>query len=500
MTLEFDVLETTVLEIHDAMEAGEVTSRELVEQYLERIEAYDRDGPELNAIITVNPDARERADELDEKFTENGFVGPLHGVPVLVKDQAETAGITTTFGSEAFDDYVPERNATIVTNLEEAGAIVLAKTNLPDWASSWFGTSSVIGRTKNPYALDRDPGGSSAGTGAGVAANLGTVGIGEDTGGSIRLPSSFCNLFGIRVTTGLISRTGLAPLVTRQDTAGPMARTVRDMALLLDVLVGYDADDEWTAATELARVEGSYVDHLDEAGLEGARIGVLRDAFGSDDDPNAAPVNDVVEQALEELVDAGAELVDPVSVPDLMGQIEETMLYVLQSKHDLDQFLADREDAPVGSVEEIYESGQYYEGLDLLEAIAEGPADPADEPGYWRKVAAQGSFRRDLLYTIADHDLDAILFPDVQVVPPTDAELGETYTTATFPTNTVIGAQTLCPAVSIPGGFTDDGVPVGVELLGRPYDEPRLLELAYAYEQAVDPRRSPETAPALGEE
>lgn len=496
MSDQFKLIEATVSDIHDAMAEGDLTSRELVERYLDRIEAYDRGGPELNGIVTVNPDALERAERLDEAFSTDGPVGPLHGIPVLVKDQAETEGITTTFGSAAFEDYVPESDATIVRKLKDAGAIVLAKTNLPDWAASWFGYSSALGQTKNPYALDRDPGGSSAGTAAGVAANLGTIGIGEDTGGSIRVPASFCNLYGIRVTTGLVSRTGLSPLVKRQDTAGPIARTVEDMARLLDVIVGYDADDEWTGANALDDTE-SYVDHLDRDALDGARLGVLRDVFG--DQPDAEPVNEVVEEALETMEAAGAELVDPVEIPDVQDQIEETSLYVLQSKHDVDEFLAARDAAPVDSIEELYESGQYHHLLDLFEDLAEGPADPTDDPEYWRKVAAQESLRRDIAAVHAEHDLDALVFPDVQTVPPTQEWLHDGIDTAAYPTNTVIGSQSSCPAVSMPAGFTDDGLPVGVELLGTPHAEPRLLELAASYEAAAETRRPPESAPSLTE-
>ena len=493
----FELVETTVAEIHEAMEAGEVTSEKLVKQYLERIEAYDRNGPELTSIVTVNQDATEQAAELDQKFSESGMVGPLHGIPILVKDQAETADIPTTFGSTAFEDYVPNEDATIVKKLKEAGAVVLAKTNLPDWASSWFGYSSALGQTKNPYALNRDPGGSSAGTGAGVAANLGTIGIGEDTGGSIRVPASCCNLYGIRVTTGLVSRTGLSPLVKRQDTAGPMARTVEDMARLLDVIVGYDPDDRWTGAATLSQIKGSYTDHLNQNALDGARLGILRDVFG--DGPNATPVTKTVEDALERMEAAGADLIDPIKIPNIDEQIEETALYILQSKHDLNEFLATREDAPMGSVEEIYESRSYHELLDLFEGIAKGPTDPTDEPEYWRKVAAQESLRRDIVYAHADNDLDAIVFPDVQVVPPTQEELAEGISTAEYPTNTVIGSQSSCPAISMPAGFTDEGLPVGVELLGTPYAEPRLIELAAAYEATSDMRRSPESAPELSQ-
>jgi Asp-tRNA(Asn)/Glu-tRNA(Gln) amidotransferase A subunit family amidase len=494
-----DITEATIDDIHVAYEGGELTCRELVEAYLDRIEAYDENGPALNAIVTVNPNARARADELDAAFDESGFVGPLHGVPIVVKDQVETAGITTTFGSEAFADYVPTENATLVTRLEDAGAVILAKTNLPDWATSWFGYSSVIGRTKNPYDLDRDPGGSSSGTGAAVAANLGTVGIGEDTGGSIRLPAAYTNLFGIRVTPGLLPRTGMSPLVVSQDTPGPMARTAKELAQVLDATVGYDAADEYTAVNELTEAAGHYTDSLDANALAGARIGVLRDLFGDRDAPDSGPVTRKVDEAVETMADAGAELVDPVSIPNLGEHFEATLLYIAQSKRDLNEFFAAREDAPVGSVSELYESGQYHEVLDLFIGIAEnGPEDPTDDPGYWEAVAAQSAFQRAVLNVYAAHDLDVLLCPDAQVIPPTAAaiEAGE-LDTMTFPTNTILASQSGLCAVSVPAGLTDDGHPVGVELIGKPYDESTLLSLAHSFEQVAPARVPPATTPPL---
>jgi len=493
----FDLVEATIDDIHEAMKAGDVTSRELVNGYLERIERYDRNGPELNGIVTVNDAAPERATELDELREREGMVGPLHGIPVLVKDQAETEDLRTTFGSEACTDYVPASDATIVSRVKEAGGIVLAKTNLPDFAAAYFSRSSALGQTKNPYDTSRDPGGSSAGTGSGVAANLGVVGIGEDTGGSIRVPAANCNLFGIRVTTGLISRSGFSPIVPRQDTPGPMAMTVTDMARLLDVLVGYDPADEWTGVTAATDVD-SYTDHLDEDGLADARIGVLRDQFGSDDDPDAAPVNALVEERLDQFREAGAELVDPVSIANVEERIQDTEVYGYYGTIHLNAFLEERGDIPYDSVREICDAGAYHDSLVLLEAIADlDDVVPEEELDFWRKSLGQESFRRDVMETFARDDLDAILFPDVRVLPPKIAALGETYTTANFPTNTPIGAQSQCPAVSVPGGFTDDGCPVGIELLGKPHREERLVELAYAYEQAVDPRRPPESTPAL---
>ncbi|WP_083252396.1 amidase [Haladaptatus sp. W1] len=498
----FELLETTIDQIHHAYEEGDLDSRELVDSYLERIEAYDQTGPEIQSIITINPAVRERAEELDQAVEESGnLVGSLHGIPVVVKDQIKTKGITTTFGSIAFEDYVPEQSATIVERLNDAGAIVLAKTNLPDWATSWFAFSSVLGRTKNPYALDRDPGGSSSGTGAAVAANFASVGIGEDTGGSIRLPASFTNLFGLRVTPGLISRMGMSPLVISQDTAGPMTRTVKDAALLLDVLAGYDSADPYTVTNELTHVDGTYVDQLSEDGLDGARIGILRDKFGDDSDPDAEPVNRLVEETIELMSDAGADIVDPVQIGDIDYYVEETSLYLVQSKRDINDFLTNQVDAPVDSVEEIYEQELYHELLDLLEGIAEGPADPEDDPDYWRKIVLQDTFQRILLNTFAEHQLDAVLCPDVQVVPPKADEVRSgALDTLTFPTNTVIASQAGCCAMSVPAGVTDEGLPVGVELIGKPYDEATLLKLAYAYEQTADPRVVPDTTPALESE
>jgi len=499
MTDTFELIETTIDDVHDAMEAGEITSRELVERYLARIEEFDRNGPELNGIVTVNEEAPDRAAELDERMDDGEFVGPLHGIPVLVKDQAETAGLRTTFGSEACTDYVPRSDATIVSQIKDAGGIVLAKTNLPDFAAAYFGRSSELGQTKNPYDLERDPGGSSSGTGSSVAANLGVVGVGEDTGGSIRVPSANCNLFGIRVTTGLVSRTGLSPIVVRQDTAGPMARTVTDMARLLDTLVGYDPEDDWTSANARTDVD-SYTDYLDEDGLEGKRIGVLRERFGSDDDPNAAPVSSLVEERLEQFREAGAELVDPVSIPDVDEQIQDTEVYEYYATIHLNAFLAERNNIPYDSVREICEDGKYHDALVLLEAIADMDVVPEEELEFWRQSLSQESFRRDIMNTFAADDLDAILFPDVQIIPPKIAELGDKYTTANYPTNTPIAAQSQCPAVSVPAGLTDEDCPVGIELLGKPHHEHELVEMAYAYEQVADPRQSPGSAPALDAE
>ena len=487
----FQLKEATIDSVHFAMKSGEVTSRELVEMYLDRIESYDKSGPEINSIININTKALEEAGELDRYFEETGkFKGSLHGIPILVKDQVETKDITTTFGSEAFQSYVPEEDATAIQRLRKEGAIILAKTLLPDFATSWFAFSSAGGETKNPYDLTRDPGGSSSGSAAGVAANFGTVAIGEDTGGSIRLPASFNNIFGVRVTTGLISRNGMSPLVNFQDTAGPMTRTVKDAAILLDTLVGYDETDSFTVSSLYSKEAGNYATGLTDNVSNGTRIGILREAFGSEDNPESAQVNEVVNQAIVKMEESGATVIDPIAIPDLENYNNETALYLTQSKHDIDKFIKRKSDR---SIDDIFESNQYHPLLDLFKGIVGGPKNPEDDPNYYRQLKAQDEFKREIENVMAKNELDAILFPDVQILPPTKKELhDEKWTVLTFPTNTLISSQTGLPSISMPGGFTKEGLPVGVQILGKSFDEATLLKIAHSYEQYAKPRKGPE--------
>jgi len=491
---EFPVEEVTVEGIHAALRAGELTCRGLVGAYLRRIETYDRAGPRLNAILTVNPAAGDRAGELDAELARTGeLAGPLHGVPILVKDCIETAGITTTFGSVAVGDYRPRHDATVVRKLHEAGAIVLAKTTLADFTASWFSYSSRSGDTRNPYDLDRDAGGSSAGSAAGVAANLGAVALGTDCGGSIRVPASFNSLVGVRTTPGLVSRAGCSVLVALQDTVGPLARTVADAAAVLDVLVGYDPADPYTSEYAIAGSPRSYRAQLAPDALEGARVGVVRNAFGPDDDPEASAVNAVVDQAVAAMRRAGASLVDVV-IPRLHEEIEGTSMYRARTKHDIDAFLAARPELPVRSMREIHARGLYDERVDLIDAVVEGPDDPERDVDYLRRFAARARFTRTVVNLMAAEGLAALAYPSVQVLPP--RRVGSRWTTLTFPTNTVIASQAWMPAVSLPAGFTAAGVPVGLELTAKPYDEATLLRLAYAFEQATQHRRPPELSRA----
>ncbi|MEV7085813.1 amidase [Streptomyces sp. NPDC093085] len=504
----FTLDEATVADVHAAYRAGTLTARALVRAYLDRIAALDTvggGGPGLNSVLAVNAAALADADALDERLRATGeFAGPLHGIPVVLKDQIETAGLTTTYGSQTAREHVPERDATIVSALREAGAVILAKTTMPDFATSWHSTSSVSGLTRNPYALDRDAGGSSSGTATAVAANLATVGIGEDTGGSIRLPASFCNLVGVRVTPGLISRAGMSPLVETQDTPGPMTRTVTDAALLLDVLAGYDPADPYTATAAIAanraagdrsaRNRSTYRDALAPDALRGARIGVLRQAFGDAGDPEAEAVNTVIAAALERIAAAGAELVD-VEIPELDHYVAYTSVYFSRSRADLDAFLAGRPGIQATSVAQVYEDGLAHPNLDLFAGIATGPAHPDDDPEYPRRLAARERFQREIIGVMAAHGVDALCFPDVRIAAPSHADvLASRWTCLEFPTNTVIASQFLMPSVTVPAGFTTDGLPVGLELMALPYHEADMLGLAYGVERATAARRAP--APA----
>lgn len=488
----FEIEELTIADMHAHLKDGSLTVRGLVEAYIERIEAIDRSGPALNSIITVNPIALEEADRLDAHFAKTGeFLGALHGVPVVVKDQAETKDMMTTFGSIAQDGYQPKDDATVVKKMKDAGAIILAKTALPDFATSWFGFCSKQGETKNPYVLAHDPGGSSSGTAAAVAANLGLVGVGEDTGGSIRLPASFSNLVGVRVTPGLISRNGMSPLVVFQDTAGPMARTVTDAALLLDAMVGYDPADEYTTAAVIANHKGSYADAMDENSLNGARLGVIRNAYGPNENAESAEVNGIVDVALEKAKEAGATLID-IEIPDLMDHILETSLYGTHSRHDINKFLASREDMPTKSLEEVKKNGTYDPVLDLLIGIFEGPEHPEDDPDYFRKLAARDKFQRLVAGIVAKNNLDAMVFPCIQVLPPSKQDIRDgKHQVLTFPTNTLIASQTWMPSICLPAGFSKKGLPVGMELVVLPYHEPDLFRLGYAFEQVNNVRRAP---------
>ena len=507
----FGVVEATVGEIHDAIEAGEITVAWLVDRYLARIEAYDED---LNAILTVNEDAHERARQLDDRFEKEGFTGPLHGIPVVLKDNTDTHDLPTTLGAPGLAEAIPSRDAFVVERLREAGAVILAKANLQELSLGVDTISGLGGETQNAYALDRRPSGSSGGTAAAVAANLGAIGTGTDTCSSNRSPPAFHSLVGLRPTRGLISRTGIGPLSETQDTAGPITRTVVDAARMLDVMAGYDPADSVTAKSAGNLPEDGYLAHLDPNGLDGARIGVVREFFGLHDEdsaseavggqstpeaageesaPEAAAAEEVtaaVEGALAEMEAAGATIVDPVEIID-RELLDTARVIHYEFARDLDQYLADRGEIPYDTLAELVEDGGL--GSEIESRITEGgyldvDAEALDEnTGYLRRLQRRRRIEVDTLARMADQDLDALAYPP-STIPPVEIPEKQPFEEL----NCELAAHTGLPALVFPAGFTDDGLPVGIELLGRPFSESQLFELAYAYEQETHHRQPPE--------
>ena len=345
--------------------------------------------------------------------------------------------------------------------------------------------------TLNPYDITRETGGSSAGTGAAIAANYGLVGVGEDTGGSIRVPASFCNLVGLRPTVGLVSRTGLSPLVKTQDTPGPMTRCVRDAALMLDVLAGYDPKDPYTATAVITGhpAGGSYSAHLSETVLSRARIGVLNSVFGPESDAECASVNKVIRNALSQFT-TGTILVD-IEIPNLSHYLGFTSTYMSRSRYDIDNFLANHPIIKGVTVDSIHTSKQFHRSLPLFNRLGTGLKHPYEDPHYAARLDEREDFQRTVIGIMAEHKLDAIAYPSVQIPAPTVEDVVGTRFTDSFPTNTSIGSQLRQPAISVPVGFTENGLPVGLELLGMPYSEQKLLELAYGVEALMKARKSP---------
>ncbi|KAJ9633875.1 hypothetical protein H2204_006661 [Knufia peltigerae] len=497
MALQFR--ELTISKAHDGYGSGNFTARQVVEYYLDRIQRLDKDasGPNLNSILAVSSTALAEADALDTHLkSTSSLKGSLHGIPVVIKDQADTADLTTTYGSIVAKYNVPKEDAALVAKLKAAGAIVLAKTTMPDWATSWHSTSSVSGVTKNPYDLTRDPGGSSSGTGTAVAADLGLVGIGEDTGGSIRLPSFFCGLVGLRCTPGTISRFGLSPLLVPQDTPGPMCRTVTDAALMLDVLAGFDERDPYTATAVISGPPkgGSYAANLSVGKIKSARLGILEGTLGPESDPACRSVNKVFNDTLQTLQDNGTTLVN-VQLPDLAQILSLTFTYPQRSRSDLDAWFA-RHAFLKTDTKTIHDSKQYHPALDLFEDIALGPVTPERDPTFTSRLLARDRLQQAVVSLVAKYELDALAFPDCQIAAPLLKDvLAQRWLAGKFPTNTLVASQSLMPAISVPAGLTQDGagpsLPVGLELLGLPYREQTLLELAYGVEQIVAGRQPP---------
>lgn len=481
----FDAMEKSIEDLQRAMQSGQITSRQLVDIYLARIAQYDNQGPALNAIKAVNPRAREAADALDAERAGRGPRGLLHGIPVLVKDNYETIEMPTTAGSIALAAFHPARDAFMVQRLKAAGAVILAKTNMHELAAGITSVGSGFGQVKNPYDLDRNPGGSSGGTGAGTAANFAAAGMGSDTCGSIRNPASQNNLVGLRGTRGLSSRTGIVPLSSTQDIGGPIARTISDLAIMLDATVGSDPADASTSASA-GHIPASYRAGLRADALSGARIGVIRSLFGTAGEDQE--VSAIVQKAIDTLKKAGAEVTE-TPIPGLDDLLRDSSMINADFKFDLAEYLAKSGDAPVRSLGEILDRGLFHTALEStfrLRNAVESRESDASRRARIKRIA----IRQAVEAALEEHRLVALVYPTLRRKP---ARIGE----GQGPSNCQLSASSGLPALGVPAGFTDDGLPVGMDLLGGAFKEQDLLSLGYSIEQILNLRRAPFSTPGL---
>jgi amidase len=485
--------EATVDSIHAAYAAGELTCVALVQSCLARIEAYDQQGPALRALLTVNPEALRIAAEMDRQFrASGGRVGPLHGIPLILKDNLDTQDLATSGGNVAMRAFRPAADAFTVARLRQAGALILAKANLQEFARGGISISSLGGQVLNPYDLTRTPGGSSGGTGAAIAAGFAVLGVGSDTGQSIRSPASACSLVGVRPTRGLVSRSGLIPNSLTQDEVGPITRTVKDAARMLDVMAGYDPTDPVTALG-VGRQPVSYVAVLDAASLKGARIGVMSNLSGGE--ARHAEVNAVMEQVVRNMQEQGA-LVQRFELPGYDALAARVATDRHEASAAMERYFADR-DAPFASLRQVVESRTASPAIQQAMEAELALEGGLNDPDYTNRMLTRDTLRLAVLVAMADLGLDAVLYPlqRVLVAPVGESEQPER--------NGALSHGTGLPAVTFPAGFSAStpsaplGVPVGAELLGREFSEGLLLSLAHAYEQAWPARKPPLGTPPL---
>jgi amidase len=480
-----DLLELSISDIHESFQNGKFTSQELVQAYLDRIEKMDS---AINSISMVNPHAMEMAKALDEEFRQTKTLRPLHGIPLIVKDNINTKGLPTTAGSLSLQDFYPEEDAFIIKKLVAAGAIILAKSNMAEWAfSPMHSESSTVGITRNPYNLDYVPAGSSGGTGASIASNFGTIGLGTDTGNSIRGPSSHNALVGFRTTLGLVSREGIVPLYLRNDVVGPMCRTVEDAVKVLEVIAGYDPKDPITLYSE-GKTPFNYTQYLDREGLKGARIGVLGNLV--EDNPDDE-VYALFEKALFDMEEQGAEIIQNVKIDDFDKLSQDQWCPTFQV--DLEDFLKTyvKRDT-VQSLEDIMRIGSNsaytkdrMERLSTNTLRRENPAIPCgDAYTDIRRVA----FREAIENKMDELQLDALVYPSWNNKPARIAFYEEEYK---GDNSQIISPHTGQPAFTVPMGYTSENLPAGIQFLGRMFDEGVLIKLTYSYEQATKHRKSP---------
>lgn len=496
MSTPFDLTTASIADINAAFDAGALTSERLVELYLERINAYDEDGPRINAVLALNEAAIATARALDAERAKSGPRSPLHGIPVLLKDVFDTYDMPTTGGYLPLQGVVPPRDATIVKRLREAGAVMLAKVNQSDWYASpdTMASSTIGGSTLNPFALDRTPGWSSAGTGAGLAAHFGTVGLGSETGFSIRTPTSDSNLFGLSTTSGLISRAGQMWSYITGERGGPMAHSVYDLAVTLDVIAGFDSADLWTANSLGKMPMKPYASFLDPDGLNGARVGVLKEAW--DFSPVEPAAVALAKRAIAVFAQHGASVFDPVALDiDLPAYLDANLFPSTHERiHAIDEYLARQgPDYPFQNASQLLLETEMPIREQDRQAI-EHPVDLDRDPKFRATLEGRTRLREAVVDLMDRWGLDALIYPHklhgpLKIGHKDDPERA-------YRPNQMSPVAGL-PAFIVPMGFTEDGLPVGLEILGRPWSEPTLIKLASGFEAVTDNRRVPVSTPPL---
>jgi Asp-tRNA(Asn)/Glu-tRNA(Gln) amidotransferase A subunit family amidase len=492
----FQIEEATVASIQQALRDKSLTCHALIQAYLDRIDAYDHKGPSLDAILALNPNALTEADRRDADYARSGPVGPLHCIPLVLKDNHNTADLPTTGGSAALAGAQPKTDAFIVARLRKAGGIILGKSNMHEFALAGTTVSSLGGQTLNPYDLTHTPGGSSGGTGAAVAANLALAGTGSDTVNSIRSPASANALVGIRPTKGLLSRAGIMPVSETQDAAGPIARTVADAARLLEVMAGYDPDDPSTAWS-VGKTPASYTPFLEQGSLRGVRIGLFKTMLGSR--PEHQEVNTVTAAAVAAMQNEGAIIVE-VDDPALSAAklIAENDVQKYEFKALINAYLASIPNAPAKSLADIIASGKFHKAsLESFLASAQTYQGGIEELDYHLRLLRNARTRDKLVSLLAENRLDALIYPLQQrlVVPITELNQADR--------NGILASVTGFPAITVPAGFSKPtataplGIPIGMDILGRPWSEGRLIQIAHGFEQATHFRKPPNSAPPL---
>jgi amidase len=491
-------LGATIYDIHEAILSKRTTCEEVVRQHLARVEAYNAQGPTLNAVKAVNPRALDEARAFDAAFKSSGKLRTLDCVTVLVKDTLDTKDLPTTYGSAAFSGFVPERDSTVVAKLRAAGAIVIAKATLGEFGSGYIDSSGPV---KNPYDLERHPSGSSSGTAAGVAADFAVIGIGADTGGSIRGPAAANSLVGLKPTISLVSRFGNLPSTPSRDTIGPIGQTVRDVAILLGVMTGYDDKDPKTRLA-VGRPPLSLESTLVASGLRGARIGFIQQPTDRTTDPNSAEykaIREVILRALDDMRTLGAQIVDGVVLPNVIPRLDDAYDgNVFETEAAINAFLAQHANSPFPTLAEALASGKFLPSREpvLRKFLGRSTA----EAGYVRVQSLMAETRRQLLEVMDERRLDALVYASadhrtelIALDAMTNPNAGKTRKG----TNRRLASVADLPAITTPAGFDAYGFPVGVEFMGRPFSDETLLRLAYAYEQMTHHRKAPATTPPL---